>query len=194
MWFKRCLTLIIGLFLFALILGILSQSAQGKEWTVDDDGSADFSSIQDAVDGCLPGDTILVKAGDYQEYPWVDKTLTLSGEGAHNTSIQASGNPLSITAPGVTVKGFSIWGRLDILDDDIRVTDNILIYEGVDGVVLRGQRITFSHNILQSSLQGTINLRDCENCSLENNSFKLETSIARFRLKNSPLWQVGKWN
>ena len=38
----------------------------GVTWTVDDDGPADFATIQEAIDASGPGDTILVLPGTYQ--------------------------------------------------------------------------------------------------------------------------------
>ncbi|NIA11877.1 MAG: hypothetical protein GWP10_19660 [Nitrospiraceae bacterium] len=57
-------------------------AAAGGTWVVDDDGGADFTSIQAAVDAASAGDTIEVRSGTYVENVDVDKRLTLVGEGA----------------------------------------------------------------------------------------------------------------
>ncbi|MDP6601731.1 MAG: right-handed parallel beta-helix repeat-containing protein, partial [Phycisphaerales bacterium] len=49
--------------LLALLFPIAE--AGGATWTVDDNGPADFSSIQDAVDAASSGDVILVAPGTY---------------------------------------------------------------------------------------------------------------------------------
>jgi len=47
-------------------------------WTVDDNGSADFIHIQDAVDSAQPGDVILVLAGAYAGFTVDGKPLTIA--------------------------------------------------------------------------------------------------------------------
>jgi pectin methylesterase-like acyl-CoA thioesterase len=47
---------------------------------VDDDGGADFTHIQNAIDASRNGDTIFVYGGIYNENLVVDKSVTLVGE------------------------------------------------------------------------------------------------------------------
>jgi len=46
---------------------LLAGTAAGATWVVDDDGDADFTSIQAAVDAASVGDTIEVRSGTYVE-------------------------------------------------------------------------------------------------------------------------------
>jgi len=86
----------------------------GATWTVDDDGSAEFNTIQDAVDEASPGDTIIVHPGTYIENVIVDKTLTIeSVNGAETTIVQPpnqDNHVFEIAADYVTVSGFTIEG------------------------------------------------------------------------------------
>lgn len=50
-----------------LILLSCITSAFGTVWTVDDDGPANFNKIQNAINACMNGDTVLVKPGTYYE-------------------------------------------------------------------------------------------------------------------------------
>jgi|TARA_B100000315_G_C14165034_1_gene401844 archaellum component FlaG (FlaF/FlaG flagellin family) len=57
-----------------LVSGLLSSSLFATTWTVDDDGKADFSNIQDAIDVASDGDEIVVADGQYFE------NITFSGK------------------------------------------------------------------------------------------------------------------
>ena len=59
-------------------------------WTVDDDGPADFSTIQEAVDAAGSEDTIQVNAGTYYEHVTIIKSLTLVGEDSATTIIDGN--------------------------------------------------------------------------------------------------------
>ena len=90
-----------------------------RTWYVDDDltdyPTADFTTIEEAVDEANPGDTIIVYPGTYTENIDVNKdNLTIqSGNGADATIVQAA-NPddhvFEITASYVSISGFTITG------------------------------------------------------------------------------------
>jgi pectin methylesterase-like acyl-CoA thioesterase len=76
-----------GIVLTLLFVGMLTLAsntqpvkAEPRTWTVDDDGPADFSSIQEAINAASPGDTIFIKTGTYYEHVVVNKTVSLIGE------------------------------------------------------------------------------------------------------------------
>jgi hypothetical protein len=48
-------------------LVLAAATAHGRTWRVEQDGSGDFDTIQPAVDGSAPGDTILIGPGRYSE-------------------------------------------------------------------------------------------------------------------------------
>ena len=81
------------------------------EVTVDDDGPADFSKIQDAIDNANEGDKIVVRSGVYYEHLEINKPLTLLGSNKENTIISAVGDyqsGISILASNVNVFKFTI--------------------------------------------------------------------------------------
>lgn len=51
--------------LFLIALGAVVFAASAREWTVDAQGSGDYTIIQDAIDAASAGDTIWVKPGVY---------------------------------------------------------------------------------------------------------------------------------
>lgn len=85
-----------------------------QTWYVDCAGSADFTSIQEAVTAAAEGDTIIVGDGTYTENVIVDKSLVIQSEnGAELTTVQAAAantDVFSVTAEDVIINGFSIFG------------------------------------------------------------------------------------
>ena len=53
--------------LFPIVLALLFSLSFATIITVDDDGGADYSIIQEAIDASSSGDTVLVHRGFYQE-------------------------------------------------------------------------------------------------------------------------------
>ncbi|MFC2013102.1 NosD domain-containing protein [Chloroflexota bacterium] len=134
--------------------------------TVDDDGPADFSTIQAAIDAAADGDTISIMPGTYQEWLTISKPLTLQGYDKNTTILQASstsslnGIYVNVTH-NVNISGFTIVGYRSgvCLRDtsDANITDNIFqdntgslatAYNGVEFVsgvtdsIISGNRFT----------------------------------------------------
>ncbi|KAF5438154.1 CASH domain-dontaining protein, partial [Candidatus Methanophagaceae archaeon] len=105
-------------------------------WYVDDDGGADFTSIQDAVDTVNDGDIIIVNSGAYTENVNVTKQLILMGvdTGSSKPVVAAGGNGSTITlsADGITLGGFTATNSGSGIDAGIKVTSNNNIITGND--------------------------------------------------------------
>ncbi len=73
-----------------LLLSVLTGAATNRLsiLIVDDDGPADFSTIQAAVDAAQPGDTVLVKPGTYQESVLIENKTDLTVRGTHRDSVR----------------------------------------------------------------------------------------------------------
>jgi parallel beta-helix repeat protein len=74
-----------------------------------------YPTIGAAVDNALPGDTILVKSGVYNENLLINKSLTLIGEDSKNTKIMGTGGVergqdtvVTLSADNVEISGFTI--------------------------------------------------------------------------------------
>ncbi len=89
---------------------IISLLQMPKTWTVDDDGPADFHTIQEAINAANPGDTVFVKIGTYIENVVVNKSLSLVGEDMTTTIINGGqiGNVMRVSADNVNVTDFTI--------------------------------------------------------------------------------------
>lgn len=104
-----------GLLLFGVGVVLISLAAGNvgaATLTVDDDGSAEYTSIQDAIDNATNGDTISVWEGTYSENVVVDKSVSLVGNGSEVTTIDGggSGDVVKITVNRCNVSGFRVTG------------------------------------------------------------------------------------
>ena len=70
----------------------------------------DFSTIQEAINNAIDGDTIFVKAGTYYEHVFVNKSISLQGEDVRTTIIDGNdtGNVVYIVRNDVNITGFTI--------------------------------------------------------------------------------------
>ena len=108
----------------------------GTTWYVDDDGGADFTRIQDAIDAASDGDTIYVYGGTYHESINVSKSVVLTGENKETTIIDYNGtcNIVNISVDGVEISGFTVQksggyssdSAIEILSNYSIISGNIL--------------------------------------------------------------------
>ena len=83
-----------------------ADEAEGAMITVP----VDYSTIQEAIDAAIPGDTIYVWDGFYVENVILNKTVSLIGNSSATTIIDGNqaGHSVYITSDWVNVTGFSI--------------------------------------------------------------------------------------
>jgi len=95
-----------------MMKGNVSVKAESKIWYVDDNGPADFHTIQEAVNSATSGDIIYVYNGTYYENIVVDKSVSLVGQDRDLTTVEGNGtgNVISIEANNVNIKDFTIKG------------------------------------------------------------------------------------
>ena len=83
-----------------------------NDWdiTVDDDGGADYTKIQNAIDNSTNGDTIFVYNGLYVENININKSINLIGEEPQNRIIDGNftEDVVNIIADCVTIEGFTL--------------------------------------------------------------------------------------
>ncbi len=70
----------------------------------------DYSTIQEAINAAISGDTIFVYSGTYKEHIVVNKSVSLIGEGRDSTIVDGdgTGTVVSIMASQVSIRGFTI--------------------------------------------------------------------------------------
>lgn len=162
-----------GLFLLALAVATVPGCSGGSDGGVVTpptlevglDGSADYASLQEAVNAATAGTTILVQPGLYTERVDISKTLTIRGSGP-GTVIEypADGPPDSAVITIRDVSGVSLTDlsvRAEQIDvDGIRVRDAAAVV--LDSIVASNNR------------QDGVDVRrssgiDISSCTAENN-------------------------
>jgi len=155
---KRLVVLgIIGL-LLPLSLLMLSANISAKTIIVDDSGGADYTTIEDAIDNALPGDTIFVRSGVYRisggfiHSLIIDtKSITLKGEDKY-TTILSTEKAIQVSAGGVTITGFTISN-----------------YGEDRGIEIEGDSVTIRDNIFTGIKDDAIGVFDCEGVIIKDN-------------------------
>jgi parallel beta-helix repeat protein len=107
---------------------------------VDDSGGKDYLTIQEGVDAAIPGDTVFVYAGVYNEDVVIDKTINLTGENKANTIINTTNTAiLAENADYINISGFTIENGSSA------------------GIILRNSNYSrIENNIIQKSIYGLI--------------------------------------
>ena len=122
--------LVCYLVIITLISGIIVPAADASEYTVLPTG-AEFTPIQAAINRAIPGDTILVSSGTYQENLLLDKKINLigidSGGGAPILDPSNKGNAIEILADGCSVEGFIIQNTEVLNGIHIKSNENTII-------------------------------------------------------------------
>ena len=158
--FSRCKNQVIVLTVFFVFGFVFVGTVSAVTWFVDDDGIANFSVIQDAVDAANPGDTVVVRDGIYSENVVVNKSLIIkSVNGAGKTIVQTanSDDPVfEVTADHVEISGFTTkntieeYGGIHLLNANYcNISSNKILGKQLTGfytVISRGIYLTDSSN------------------------------------------------
>jgi len=107
---SRIMVTLLVVSMLTLAFNIQLVKAEPYTWTVDDDGPADFSSIQEAINSANKGDIIFVHNGTYYENVIVTKAVSLIGENKDNTLVDgnSTGNVIEVVANNVKITAFTI--------------------------------------------------------------------------------------
>ena len=110
---------------------------------VDDDGGADYTKIQDAIDNSSDGYTIYVYNGIYFENIIIDKSINLTGENRFSTIIKSENpneNVVYVLSNRVSINEFTIrngnYGILINNSSNNKITGNIISKNINNGIAL----------------------------------------------------------
>ncbi len=92
----------------------------GNTLYVGGNGPGNYTKIQDAINDANNSDTVFVYNGTYYERVNVQKSIQLIGEKRETTIVDAGeySSPISLSAPGITVNGFTVRNSGVIGDND----------------------------------------------------------------------------
>jgi len=157
---------IIAMIIIVLFSGCIEENS--KKIIVDDNGNADYTKIQNAIDNASPGYTIMVKNGAYYETLIINKSINLIGEDKENTIINCVNTNTSgenqvilVTANNCSLQNFKIIGTIDSLH--------------VSGINVKTSDNTISNNILVNNEKGIYLNRDTNNNNVSFNTCKNNT-------------------
>jgi parallel beta-helix repeat protein len=115
---------------------------EGETLYVNTTGSnGAYTSIQDAINASIDGDTVYVFNGTYYEHLAVNKSINLTGENRNNTIIDGGGEKevVNVSADWVNITGFTVTGSGFSVPDA-----GILLFE-VKNCKIFNDIISFNH-------------------------------------------------
>ena len=153
-------------------------TASATNWSVDDNGVADCTSIQEAINNAKDGDTILVHSGVYYENVVVDKLVTLMGIGQPVVDAGEKGDAIRLTADGITLAGFNAttygWGTtvIKVTSNNNSLLNNTCFNRGFDENLwdYSIDLTNSSNNSLSNNNCTCISLQNSNNNHISNNT------------------------
>lgn len=142
-----------------VVVGVAAISSLAiEDGSAAEAGGADTTSIslRTQLETASPGDTIRVPAGVYPGPLHIDKSVTLIGEPGAILQGPGRGDVVKISAPGVTLRGFTIQGTGKSLDQENA------------GITVLADETTLEDNLLRDVLFG-IYLKDAADCVIRGN-------------------------
>ena len=170
---KELFSIIITILLFAVIFtGCFEENKKEKtsikeyDIYVSSDGTADYTSIQDAINIAKDNSSIYVYNGVYNENLLINKTINLYGEDKSNTIIDGKekSNVVNISADRVIISGFTIQNSGN--------SSYSFNYRGRDeaGISINSNSNTIENNILTNNYEG-ISISESSYNVISNNIF-----------------------
>jgi len=121
-----------------------------------------YSTIQQAVNAAIQGDTIFVRAGTYVENVLVNKNLSIIGENRTTTIVDGNnaGTVFYVNRSSVTIKGFTVTNsKLDhtgfflYRSNNSVITENNVVQNQGGIIVLRSTNCTVNENLVENNPQ-----------------------------------------
>ena len=159
----------IGVAILTIILMVVGVAFGGRVITVDDDGPADFATIQVAINDADYGDVVSVAAGTYVENVTMKEGVNLEGAGARVTIIAPTSwaQAVVVGASDCKISGFSIVGDAHEDIDGIHcvgvqgfeISNNIIRDNSWSGIDADASSMVISNNLITGSIVAGIFIR-----------------------------------
>jgi nitrous oxidase accessory protein len=165
-------------FLLVFIYLFIVGTAEAATLTVGENGQANYTMIQEAINNANDGDTLLVYNGTFSENVIVNRSVSIkSNSGDPDDTVIQAANPeehiFNVTKNNVTISGFKITGAENF------------VRSPVAGIHLEGvNKNIISNNKLSQNVVG-IDLQNSHNNVLENNTAYDNERGIRFTNSNS---------
>ncbi|AKJ38402.1 PKD domain-containing protein [Methanosarcina barkeri] len=178
------------LIFFAILCMMLITPAEAKTWYVDDDGGADFTDIQTAIDRASSGDTIFVYSGLYLGFEVEKPYLNIIGEGPDLVTVAPNDKgqyneirlPDNGDATGTVIEGMNIKVKPKIgtfgLASNSVIRD--CIFDGLPALELKSDGITFENNVISNGTDSYVLYIKGNSCLVVNNSIKYNNVLGTY--------------
>ncbi len=154
--------------LFILILSLAG--------TASCDAIVASGDVQAAIARALPGDTVMVPAGDYEPFT-VDKTLTIQGVGSPSARARTQDPAISVRADGVRLIGFEVAGvprnqddKFNYFMDQSSRKPYYTLNQPNSGILVDGDDVVIEDVEVVGSEAGIL-VKDARNFTIRNSSF-----------------------
>jgi parallel beta-helix repeat protein len=148
--------------------------------------TAQYPTIQAAINAANPGDIIQVASGTYYEHVVVNKSLTLIGEDKNTTIIDGSGAGLVIRSnvSNVEIRGFTIQNGGSSPDGGISIgtsvsvcvnntiCDNIIRNNGIGIMLIGSNECSITNNLIMNCSWAGIQTRGSNSSVLTGNTIE----------------------
>lgn len=162
-----------------LITGVVNTEA-ATIYVPGNDKDTQYKTIQDAIENALPGDTVLVKQGNYNENIVLAKPVTIKSDKGPGATIVKASNPSEpvfkvLNVSGAAIIGFTATGSKDsgiyLQNSNNGVIQNNKTIENRNGISLySSNHNTLMDNVASKNELSGIYLELSNNNTLEKNT------------------------